>query len=515
MSVDPLLTHPSDRYLDNPAAHPIARRRSFWRRRWWVPAAVGLLVAGAVTAVVVAEDDLVTDGSVVFADHLADVEARILAENEAVVAADPNHLTIAYAAPMRGGDDMFSEENIRHQVQGAYLAQFWANHPDGGDRFGQDRPLVKLLLADTGVAGADWERTAAELADAVTDDHLVAVAGLGASIDTTQSLVDALDALGVPMVSSVITSSRITGDRLRRVAPSNADEAAAAVAYLTSTPRWKQATPDRPYTAYLVQDRNPTDSYAIDLGTSYRSSFPTNGVQRLAQTQVEFTGNNAATGTVLERLVSQVCSLDPPADAILFAGRSQALTVMMGKLNQRSCVDRPITVVTGDDVNVLAPKKPGESPLWGDTNLDLVYTGLATTSSWLRATGAVPRATLDRFAGCDHCFAALFKDSLDDGQALMAHDALMVTATAAHNAYDTDRTSSVLTPADVDNGFHTITSNARVPGASGWIYYEPGPGSQDGVPTDKAIPIMRMNPDQTSEQIDLSSRTGTPAGPTP
>ncbi|MFD0428272.1 hypothetical protein ACFQ60_09480 [Streptomyces zhihengii] len=82
----------------------------------------------------------VTDGSFVFADNLAAVSARIKAENERV--RDEPHVSVAVMLPMTAAQP-FEQRKTLHEVQGAYLAQYRANHDSNSKK-----PAIRLLLAN-------------------------------------------------------------------------------------------------------------------------------------------------------------------------------------------------------------------------------------------------------------------------------------------------------------------------------------------------------------------------------
>ncbi|MGH8575029.1 MAG: ABC transporter substrate-binding protein, partial [Gammaproteobacteria bacterium] len=252
-------------------APPINRPRPLLRRkRTWIAAAtVAVIIAVVVFVWGPWRTTRVTDGGELFADHLARVQSLILAENNRVTGSDRPWVSIALMLPIRTTDDPRnnSQDVLRH-LQGAYLAQYWANHPNGDDKFGNDVPLIRLLLADTGGDGQKWQDTVAKLADMAqpkSGEYLVAVAGLGLSTDATQRAANALAATGIPMVGTVITATGLAAPGLFRVAPTNSDEAAAMINYLRSTPDWQSASATAPYKAYLVQDRAEDDTYVEDL----------------------------------------------------------------------------------------------------------------------------------------------------------------------------------------------------------------------------------------------------------
>lgn len=246
----------------------------------------------------------VSDGSTVLNNDLRAVHELIYAENERVEESGAPFVSIAYMAPMNAvTDDPTSTVALRHQLEGTYLAQYWANHGSRGPtQFDTDVPLIRVLLADTGPLGEDWPDTVDELADRVGgDDKLVAVAGLGSSTTPTRDAITALAGRGIPMFGSVITSSELSAKGLVRVAPTNSDEAAAAVNYLQQTAGWTAASAAAPYQSYLVQDQADTDSYARDLGNAYRVEFAkvTDSTHRMLSEEGGYDGSVSGAGNAL------------------------------------------------------------------------------------------------------------------------------------------------------------------------------------------------------------------------
>ncbi|KAA2266588.1 amino acid ABC transporter substrate-binding protein [Solihabitans fulvus] len=502
---------------------PLNPRRPLHRRPLpWV--AVGVLVLLVIGLLVWAPwrqpTVRVTDGGDVLADYLGDVSGRIRDENRSLP--DGNFVSVAFMIAIRTpADDINGQSAILHELEGAFLAQHWANHPDGTAAFATDRPLVKLLVADTGFKGTDWSETVAQLVRAVGEQHLVAVAGLGSSTTQTQAAVDELARNKIPMIGAVVTSAKLAAAGLVRVAPTDHNETDAMVNYLRGTQAWRDAADPKSYLAYLIQDKAENDTYAADLAQSYRKSFGEGdqGNDRvhvlLQDEQGLYDGSQPAAGNALSRQADTVCVIRPRV--VLFAGRSQDVQTFVADLAGRRCADAPITVVTGDDVDHLnIPRPPGAGPLWVEQNsgIEVVYTALASPQTWQLDQDAVSRSTVARFATCVGCFLHYFADpkGLDDGHAIMAHDSVLTAVTAARNVVS--QTNPTPPPAAaLTNGLYSIDAQHAVPGASGYIYFQGSTNGQDGVPASKLVPILKLNPDGSATEQGLSSGTGTLPGP--
>jgi hypothetical protein len=488
------------------------------RLPWWKRPrnllGIGAIIAAIILVLAILQPwrtTRVTDGSEIFADYLDHIERLILAENRSVDGSGQPFVSIAYMMPIRREqNDPLSDAAVLHQLQGAYLAQYWSNHPDDRPAFASNWPLIKLLLADSGPLGMAWNDTISQLSDRVNTQHLVAVTGLGLSLTATQEAIKKLDGDGIAMVASVITSSGITADNLWRVAPTNSDEAAVSVKYIETTPEWKSTTPAKPYTAYPVQDRAARENYSTDLGQAYRQLFRADGTHRLLSVQGEFDSSKPGAGNALDAQVSMICSIKP--QAVLFAGRSHELELLIRALAGRWCAgDTPVAIFAGDDATQLnAPLAPSHNPLWQDQgNIQVFYSTFATPQTWERNPDAVSKSISEKFGNCPRCFKGLFDDQLEDGHAIMSYDAVVTAVKAARGVASQDNNFIPSIDA-LPNGFYKINSANPVSGASGVICYQGEENAAGHVPFNKVVPIMQLKPNGQRVLVALSSRLGAP-----
>lgn len=501
--------------------NPISLRRPLNPKLWsWIAAVA--VIAGLVAVVALLgqwRTVQVTDGSGVLADNLEHVQKLILTENNRVTASGQEWVSIAVMLRISPpADEANAQAGVLHQLQGAYLAQYWSNNPNGDDEFGSSRPLIKLLIADTGYNGQDWPDTVEQLvdmADPESSEHLVAVSGISHSTKATQDAADQLALHNIPMVGSTITATNLAAPGLFRVSPSNSDQAAAMIEYLKGTEQWRSASAAEPLKAYLVQDMADEDTYSDDLGNQYRLAFPNDAAHTLLATEGVFDSSKSAAGNALAGQISTICAIRPKV--VFFAGRGEGLRNLLRDLAARPCTDAPVTVVSGDDASNLAAPLPADAhPLWVDdsANVRVLYTALASPQTWQNYPTSVAPTTVIRFGRCASCFAALFPDPLGDGGAIMAHDAVLTAVTAARNVASQQNPRP--TADALVNGLYQINATQPVPGASGWIYFQHEPGGTDVIPYNKAVPIMQLHPDGTATQVALSSNSGNPpAGPQP
>ncbi|MGH8906627.1 MAG: ABC transporter substrate-binding protein [Egibacteraceae bacterium] len=442
----------------------------------------------------------VTDGSFVFSPDLADVLGRIRDENRWVEQQGEPFVSIAYlvALPGEGNDP---SDIYRHELQGAYLAQRRANRTN---ELG-DLPLIRLLVANAGEDNEQWRPVVAQLGDRVRSERLVAVAGLGVSLETTRQAIAALTApenpdIAVPVIAARLTSDDFSGvPRFVRVAPTDRDQAQAMVAYLKREPAFRRAL--------LIQDINETDLFVRTLGEAFTAEFP-DATHNLLQPVERYDGSLPGLASRFVQMMADICQQRP--DVIYFAGRGEPLRSFIQALPERPCLDLHVTVVTGDSGGAVATalrhaNEEGERALKAGlgANMALRYTELAHPDAWAAAPGSFP----PRAVGYLQENVAGFPDeSLDDGGTIMGHDAVVTAVRAIRSAVagGQDLMIDAITPRDVIQALNGLHGTRAVPGASGWISLDVGD------PVNKAIPILELQPDGTVAFLTLSAAGGTP-----
>ncbi|MFD5513715.1 hypothetical protein ACFWIB_39145 [Streptomyces sp. NPDC127051] len=205
----------------------------------------------------------VTDGSYVFHPSLKQVTEHIKAENDSVAGKSP--ATIALMIPMVSDAPAERREYVE-QVQGAYLAQYRANH-----QANNKQPPIRLVLANPGRGYKEWRTVADQLVRAAADgkQNLRAVAGINISITETEQAVRYLTReKGIPVVAGPMTADDIKNTAadphrypgLARVAPGNTDQANALASYGSDI---------KPEETLVVEDIREGDNYL----TSLRQTF--------------------------------------------------------------------------------------------------------------------------------------------------------------------------------------------------------------------------------------------------
>ncbi|MFJ6704724.1 MULTISPECIES: hypothetical protein [unclassified Streptomyces] len=394
--------------------------------------------------------------------------------------------------------------DIEHELQGAYLAQYQANHDSNGQS-----PAIRLVLANPGATSQYWKEMVDRLA-AMTggQDRLRAVAGVGQSTDDNKKAVKELTRLGIPVVGSSITADDLANGQggkdpypgLARVAPTNTDEARALASFA-------KVGAGR---ALLVYDR-PGDPYTRTLQKSFAALIKGSPYEPQPFTPPADRSKEGTTANTFRQITNLICDTSRSTDTILFAGRHTQLRQFINALGGRGCQDRKFTVLTGDEGSYLT----GEKHLDRDAlrhNLSVRYTALAHPDAWLKgspATGgsAAAAQTLTRLLTSAERspVGPIGPVALEDGQLIIAYDAMRLAVHGIREAVPQGRSVPAL--ADVGLQWPQVKGSLRVDGASGWICLD-----VHGNPYDKAVPIVELRPEGGSRFVTLAWPEGKPPG---
>ncbi|MDT0308417.1 ABC transporter substrate-binding protein [Streptomyces sp. DSM 44917] len=432
----------------------------------------------------------VTDaaGGFSFDPELDRVTARIAQENDRVTDAAGEDggtpfVSVVYAMPMSpaSGESMVS---VRHELEGAYAGLIAANQTRGQG----NSPQIRLLLGNTGATDEQWRHTSDQILGQAREERVVAVAGLGTSLAPTLDMVEALTAADIPVFGGTLTADDLEElDGLVRAAPPNSDEAAAAVQFL----RTEERADDR---VLVVQDQDEDDRYAATLGRAFLDLLPPG---RLADDEpMVFDSSQGDPSSYFAQQMANLCLAEP--DVVYFAGRSTELRSFLAPLARRYCNDRPLTVLSGDDASQTTQQEGFEeiAQALEDGNIELVYTGLAHPGAWEQSPEAFDRLALAPFRAEDGPLT-----ELDDGQAIMGHDAVLMAVRAIRST-GRDRD---LSAADVLRMLPSLNGANAIPGASGWISLR-----NNGSPENKAIPVISIEPNGRLVTLMVTSAGGEP-----
>ncbi|PXX59307.1 ABC-type branched-subunit amino acid transport system substrate-binding protein [Nocardia tenerifensis] len=475
-----------------------------WWRKWALAAAAAVLVVGVAVGGVVVRDRLehcgdgvvhsgpyeectgLTDGSVIFAPELRDLEERIRRENDDVAGSGVAHVSIAVLLPMtlRGtGDEIVTKTWVRHQLEGAHLGQLAANH---ATTWGS-QPRIRLLLANAGSGLAQWKSAVDELEKRRDREHIVAVTGIGLSVGNAVSAMRRLAESRMPMVGSTLTADDLsTIPGLLRVSPTNTAQARAAAAFIK---------PDA-HRALLVRDENPEDHYPQTLADEFTVSFP-DATHGFSGPTEKYDSRDINVDNTFQYMMPNVCHAAP--EVVYFAGRARHAVTFIKALADRGCPKGPITVLTGDDMaSYAAPDDAIQTAL--DSGVSVVYTGLAHPQAWQSNKDAFNLHSIAQFAaGCQGrvCYRELSSDGLEDAAAITGYDAVATAVQAIRQA--AGAAGNVVRAEDVLQSMNRLHGTTAVLGASGTLDFD-----EVGNPVDKPVPMLRVLPGKTPEFLRLS-----------
>ncbi|MDX3387953.1 hypothetical protein PV682_41915 [Streptomyces niveiscabiei] len=432
--------------------------------------------------------------------QLRDAVRAIAAENDTLK--EGSYVTVALMLPFSASAPS-TLRDVQHELQGAYLAQWQANHAANGQT-----PAIRLVLANPGATSDHWAPMVDRL-DAMTrsGDRLRAVAGVGTSTEANKEAVAELTRRGIPVVGASITADDLANGQggrdpfpgLARVSPTNTDEAR-ALASFAKVGAGK---------AILVYDK-PGDPYTRTLQNSFASLIQGSPYEPQPFTPPADRSQEGTTANTFRQITHLVCDTSPGTDTILFAGRHIQLRQFINALGGRGCQDRKFTVLTGDEGSYLEGDK-GLDRTALTRNLSVRYSALAHPDAWTAtpptSTGgsAADMKTLtDLIARASRApVGPIGEVALEDGQLIIGYDATTLAIKGVREATPTGGTVPPL--ADVGLQWPQVKGSLRVSGASGWICLD-----AHGNPYDKAVPIVELTATGGNRFVRLAWPEGRP-----
>jgi ABC-type branched-subunit amino acid transport system substrate-binding protein len=431
------------------------------------------------------------------ADPMADLE-NVIAENNRTISEPFATIVLLEDMAPDPKNDSVALRQTRHEVEGAITAVSRANDPKTAGAI----PKIKFLLANFDLEAGAWSQAVDAIKQARLSEHIVAVAGIGQSLDTTRAAVASLSDAGIAVVGSNVTADNMNvapgpgGKRSTnffRVAPTNTEEARAAAKYIKQRGYHK---------VLLVKDTNEGDSYTQTLANALGANVKVDNTEpyRSPSQRLNVATRAQLMAQIFAEMHSDICAIKP--DLIYFAGRGTDLGYFLTALSSSGACgfSGPLDVMTGDDVSNLVG---GPISTFGDLSFTVFYTALAYTDEW----SGVPSGSdyVKNYQDFATAFTKeRFKDAnLDDGHVMVAHDAVGVAVFATQN--DPLATTEPDTVAEFLVGIHCQRSFA---GASGPIAFD-----SNGDPIDKAMPILQLHANGTVTQKDLAWPTGEPLDP--
>ncbi|WMX46522.1 hypothetical protein [Streptomyces roseicoloratus] len=429
--------------------------------------------------------------------ELAEVAGLIGRENAALK--PDQYATVAVLLPLTSSDPGMRVK-VLHELQGAYARQYRANHESNSET-----PRIRLVLANTGKGNAHWKSTVDRLTAMTGAPHrLRAVTGVATSSTEVRLAVTELTKAGIAVVGTTITADDIANGPgpghnrfpgLARVSPTNGDEAKA----LAHFGRVNAAK------ALLVQDTRTGDHYTDTLKSAFAASLKGAPYEPQLFTSPADPTEEGTTANTFKQITHLIC--DTRAETVFFAGRHTQLRQFINALGARGCVERPFTILTGDEGSYLgADAKLNRKAL--KARLTVRYASLAHPDAWRPAPGRPVPATggsavaYETFL-TDIARAAKEPVPLADGQAIVAYDAMATAVHAIRQATPDGAAHPEL--ADVATQWPQVKGSLRVQGASGWICLD-----NFGNPYNKAVPIVELAEDGSQRFVAIAWPEGAP-----
>ncbi|WP_148046304.1 ABC transporter substrate-binding protein [Halostreptopolyspora alba] len=419
----------------------------------------------------------VTDGSYVFDSAFTQIQQKIEAENDRVVQTGSASVKVALFTQLTPSESTaMSPEQVLRSLEGAYAAQKRAN---SSRDIGDPTPLIQLYLANAGGRQEHWEPIVDTLV-AMSDDSapLLAVVGLGVSIQATADTADRLSQHRIPMVSAVTSADELNDETfpgLIRVGPSNTDYVKALRGYVEDH--------DELATAVLVYDENDPDLYVASLTKAFGAQM---GEYTHGNPPQPFYGtalDEESSPSLFHVVTQNICQTG--ADMALYAGRGVDLDALIDALHVRPCLDEPLSVLVAEsglgmhtDQEVLDKLKK--------SNITVVHAS-ASDPEWHRGGPGVP----DGFSGLHEAYEEYVGDpasGLVNGYAVAHHDAVL-TAVKAIRLHNRKEGVTAASAEEVRKSLFRLNSQHSVGGAGGTLSFSKTRG---GDPGGKVVPVIEI-----------------------
>lgn len=411
----------------------------------------------------------VTDGSYIFdpGDRgVADAEQAIATENAAAVASKQGYVTVALLTvltrPPMGSTTPsdVTPGRIEDELRGAYLALYHANHELGL------HPEIRLLLANEGSTEQGWHTDWSQLRQlpASGSGELVAVAGMGLSVQATADAARMIGGAGIAMFGAVTTADGLdhaASPLLDRVVPSVSNEVTGLAGYLP-----------KPAKSALVYDQDTTDMYTSSLRADFKATFGAS--LRAGVGEIPYVPSTLDS-PLFKTIAQDLCGTGSPP-LVLYAGRNSVFDQFVSQLEQEGdCNGEHLQIVTGGDADGLPVSATAGSR--GGAQVSVVYAdiedpatlGAGFTHDFQSQIGQASSSMADPWLLADYDSVTVAANAIADGEGMHAGDPAEVTAS------------------DVALWVGLLNKHAAVAGATGTLQI-----GANGDLESPAIPIMQL-----------------------
>ncbi|MEU8182792.1 hypothetical protein AB0B86_18755 [Micromonospora sp. NPDC049047] len=418
---------------------------------------------------------------------IQEVAGKILAMNREVEG-QPRYVRMVLLTPLSVAPapaaSAISLDQVRFSLQGAHVALRRANTSAAfGDK---NAPAVQLLLVNQGSGQPFDESLVERIVTLGNAEHpVVAVVGLGSSFTGTEKMAAALSKRGIPMVGAVTSATSLSAadfPTFHSVSPSNIDYAMALQDLLDKNPE------TLPRNGIVVHDRND-DPYPRTLTAAFTSVLK-DYVKFPAQSFTGGTVGNPAMPRVFDPIVRNLCSAVKDGNKakrlqmVFFAGRVADFPSFAEALKERICRSEPLTILVGATGFQLSPQ---QVTLLDAANVSVIWASSADAPAWIRNRPGTPAGFPD--------FLKVYRDeekypadSLDDGYAVMYHDAVASAVRAIRMAVGRD---NIPTADGVQTQFSNLALAHEIVGATGTLTFGER-ADIDGRATGKAVMYRQL-----------------------
>ncbi|MGC9539826.1 hypothetical protein [Streptomyces sp. UG1] len=413
----------------------------------------------------------VTASAYGFAAGLADVLGRIEQENRAALDSGRRVVSVAVVMPYTQQTEgaAMSERLIRHSLQGAYVAQHGYNQDSD--------TAIQLLFANVGENLDHWRAVTDELASRVTGEApVVAAIGFPNSNDKTLASVrQGLGRDGIPAVSAVLSSREMEDPHLFKVSPSTNHLVDALKHYVRENSVNDEDT-------FMIADDQQADNYVNNLRRVFFEEFGEDyginddAVESRIATYRGKQGSERGEKRQFRQAVTRMCAAR--AKTVFLAGRDVDLPPFLSAIAQDpSCnqgtADEPLRILrvsTGRDPDT---ETSAMRDIAERKHIEIVTAAAVDAPRW-RAGSPGDKQVPQYFRSFARAYEEYFGDergnALDDGYAVMYHDALAAVGRAVDEAQTNGVTA--MDHSDIYDELRRLNTSEGcaggcVPGASG------------------------------------------------
>ena len=270
-------------------------------------------------------------------------EQLIAAQNEWVTSTyKSDYVSVALLTPLTEPTSVTATPSdvtlarINDELRGAYLAVYDANHETGLV------PKIRLLLANEGSSEQGWRADWNQLSRLrAVPGQLVAITGMGLSLQQSIDSASTIGAAGIPMFGAVTTGDHMDGSvnpNLDQVVPSVSDEVQALNRYL-----------GKPGRAVLVYDSQTSDLYTKSLRTDFGTAFTAS----IRSVEIPY-APSSLDSNLFAKIAEELCYTPRQPPLVLYAGRESVFWDFIIQLQREGdCAGQKLTIVTGGDADGL------------------------------------------------------------------------------------------------------------------------------------------------------------------